>query len=113
VIYEIRTAPSIAIDSTLDLVHDNPKSAKALLDYLRKEFPLVDLTILRDGAVLTDAELDAEMKSYDIQCTMQDASRLPSTYRHGRGSHTDDVATGADGNPAKVWGPENPEDRYE
>jgi hypothetical protein len=112
-IYEIKTTPKSDIESDFDLVHDNPKSAKSVLDYLRREFPLVDFTILRDGAISTDTELDADMKSYDIQCTIEDACRLPSTYRHGRGSETDDVTTGADGKPAKVWGPENPLDRYE
>ncbi len=93
--------------------YDNPHLAKRELVDLRKQFPGDDFAVLRDGTKLTDDQLDDEIKDYEIQEVREDASRLPATYRPGRGSERDDVALGIDGNPTKVWGPDNPEDRYE
>ena len=112
-LYEIEGLPQIHVSGDFEGVYDNPKSAKSDLDYLRKQFPGVNLAILRDGVKLTKGELDADIKSYEIQTVREETSRLPSTYRHGRGTERDDVAVGVDGNPTKVWGPDNPEDRYE
>jgi hypothetical protein len=38
---------------------------------------------------------------------------FPSTYRRGWSNTTDEIAKGPDGNPTKVWDPENPEDRFD
>jgi len=50
---------------------------------------------------------------HEIGQIFREATKLPSTYTHGLGHESDDVAIGPDGEPTKVRGPENPEDRYE
>jgi hypothetical protein len=50
---------------------------------------------------------------HEIGRAFEEETKLPSTYRRGLGRETDDVAEGPSGEPTKVWGPENPEDRYE
>jgi hypothetical protein len=57
-------------------------------------------------------EVDKRAQSKDIRSVIEEETRLPSTHQHGFGSQTDDVATGADGQPTKVPGPDNPEDRF-
>lgn len=57
-------------------------------------------------------KVDKGIESSDIQSVIEAETRLPSTYRHGLGHGTDDIATGADGEPTKVCGPDNPEDLY-
>jgi hypothetical protein len=111
--YEIQVISRTPLPSDLDLVHDNPRSAKCIYDDLRKQFPQAQLAILKDGVSLAEAELDSDIESYDIQTVREEALRIPPTYRRGRGTESDDVATGVDGNPTKVWGPDNPEDRYD
>ena len=112
-IYQITGLSGILAPSDIDGAYDNPKSAKSDLMYLRSRFPDAALSILKDGVGLSDDELDAEIESYEIQAVRKEATQLPGTYRHGRGAESDDVALGGDGNPTKVWGPRNPEDRYE
>lgn len=111
--YEIQVPPQTDIPSDIDLVYDNPKSAKIDLEYMRTRLPDGKFVVLRDGKELTGAQLDADVKSFEIQSVREEATRLPPTYRHGRGVESDDVAIGFDGKPAKVWGPDNPEDRFE
>jgi hypothetical protein len=112
-VYKIAGPSKLSPTPDVDGIYDNPKSARSDLAYLEKQYPKADFVILKDEVKLSHAELDAEVESYDIQAERQESCRLPSTYRPGKGSHTDDVAIGVDGNPTKVWGPENPEDRYE
>jgi hypothetical protein len=112
-LYEIQVISQTPLPSDIDLLHDNPRSAKCVSDYLRKQFPQAQLTVFRDGVKLAAAELDGDIESYDIQTVREEASRIPPTYRRGGGAESDDVATGIDGNPTKVWGPDNPEDRYD
>ena len=57
-------------------------------------------------------EVDKGTKSDDIQSIIEAETRFPSTYRHGLGHETDDIATGVDGEPTKVWGPDNPDDLH-
>lgn len=111
--YEITGLSRISPPSDVDGIYDNPKSAKVDLEYLRRSFPWVDFAILRDGTKLTEAQLVADIESYEIQAFIEDETKLPATYRRGLGHRTDDVATGPDETPVKVWGPENPEDRHE
>jgi len=54
--------------------------------------------------------VDKVIRSREVESVIEDATRLPSTYRRGYGS--DDVAEGIDGLPTKVDRPENPEDTY-
>jgi len=112
-VYEIQVPPQTTVLPDLDLIYDNPKSAKSELDYLLKKLPEAALVILRDGIEVSEAELNADIKSYEIQSVREAAARIPATYRRGRGSESDDVATGLDGKPTKVWAPDNPEDRYD
>jgi hypothetical protein len=112
-VYEIQVISGTPPPSDIDLVHDNPRSVKCVFDYLRKEFPDAQFVVLRDGVRVAKAELDHDIESYDIQTVREEASHIPSTYRRGRGAERDDIATGIDGHPTKVWGPENPEDRYD
>jgi len=112
-VYEIVGVSQLGALNDVDGVYDNPKAAKCDLDSLRKQFPGADLAVAKDGVKLSEAELDAAIESYDIQAVREKESRLPATYRHGRGTEKDDVATDADGNPTKVWGPDNPDNRYD
>jgi hypothetical protein len=111
--YEIAGLSEISAPSDVDGIYDNPKSAKVDLEYLRKTFPWADFAILRNGTKLTEAELVADIESYEIQAFVEAETKLPATYRHGLGHRTDDIAIGPNENPVKVWGPENPEDRHE
>ncbi len=111
-VYKITGVPQGELPPDVEGDYDNAKSAKCHLDHLRKRFPEIDLVILKDGLKLTDIELDADVKPYEIQTEREEACRLPSTYRHGWGGERDDVAIGTDGTPAKVWRPDNPEDEY-
>jgi hypothetical protein len=112
-VYEITGLSHDEVPPDDDLSYENPELAKSDLAYLRKKFPGRDFGILRDGVKITDAELDAEINSSDIQAVIEESTRLPGTYRPGKGTERDDVAIGPDGHPTKVWGPKNPDDRYE
>jgi hypothetical protein len=57
-------------------------------------------------------EVDERFKSQETQSVIEQEIRLPSTHCHGLGHQADDVAAGRDGQPKKVPGPENPEDRF-
>ena len=94
-VYEIQVPPQMDVPSDLDLVYDNPKSAKADLDYLRRRFPEADLVISKDGVQLTESELVADVKSYEIQSVRDEATRIPATYRRGRGTESDDAFPGS------------------
>lgn len=111
--YEITGLSQVEVPPDIDGVYDNPKSANSDLRHLRRKFPGKNFDILRDGLKLTDAELDADIKSFEIQAVIEKSTQLPATYRPGRGTESDDVATGIDGNPVNVRGPDNPEDRYD
>ena len=97
----------------IDGVYEDLRAAKVDLDYLRKLHPEIPFSITKDGVKLTDSELVAELRNFDIDTVMESQSRLPSTYRRGGGHERDDVAIGKDGQPTKVWGPDNPEDRHD
>jgi len=58
------------------------------------------------------AEVDKRLKSQDIRSVIEQETQLPTTHRSAFGSHSDDVAMGADGKATKVPAPENPEDRF-
>ena len=111
--YEIQVPPQTDIPSDIDLVYDNPKSAKIDLEYLRTRLPGVEFVVFKDHKELTEAQLDADVRSFEIQSVREEATRIPPTYRRGRGVESEDVAIGVDGKPAKVWAPDNPEDRFE
>ncbi len=86
-------------------------------DTIDTQFVLRGLFLTREAALeaalsVGKREVDKGIKSSDIQSVVEAETRLPSTYRHGLGHGTDDIATGADGKPTKVWGPDNPEDLY-
>ncbi|OFV91127.1 MAG: hypothetical protein A3H28_06805 [Acidobacteria bacterium RIFCSPLOWO2_02_FULL_61_28] len=112
-VYEIQVPPRTDIPSDIDLVYENAKSAKIDFEHLRRLRPGVKFVVLKDGKELTEAQLDADVESCEIQSVREEATRIPPTYRRGRGVESDDVAIGIDGKPAKVWGPDNPEDRFE
>lgn len=57
-------------------------------------------------------EVDKSIKSQDIHSVIERETQLPATHKHGFGHEADDVAIGIDGQPTKVPGPENPEDRF-
>jgi hypothetical protein len=108
--YEITQLPRLSPKPDVEGIYDNPKSAKSVLAYLRMEFRGKQFDILRDGVKITDAELDADIESFDIQAVREESARLPGNYRRGWGTERDDLAIGPDGRPAKVWAPPNPED---
>ncbi len=56
--------------------------------------------------------IDKGFKSRDVQSVIEKETQLPSTHRHGLGHQADDVPVTIDGQPTKVPGPENPEDRF-
>lgn len=111
--YEIRVRSGQDVLGDPDELHDDPRSALRELEYLRKQFPSAQFEILRDGVVITEAQLNLEITSFEIGSVREETSRMPSTYRHGRGTGHDDVAESPDGTPVKVWGPDNPEDRFD
>jgi len=79
--------------------------------FFRGVFPTREAALT--AAVLTGKrEIDKGIQHSEIPAIIAAATRLPSTYRHGFGHETDDVAAGANGQPTKVWGPDNPEDIY-
>jgi hypothetical protein len=112
-IYEIQVPPGITVPPDLDLVYDNPRSALKDLQELQASFPHSKFDILRDAALLSASELAADLKSYEIAQLIDASCELPSTYRRGWSITTDEVAKGPDGNPTKVWDPENPEDHFD
>ena len=112
-VYEIQVPPKTDIPSDIELVYDNAKSANIDLEHLRRRHPGVKFVVLKDGKELTEAQLDADVKSFEIQSIREKATRIPPTYRRGRGVESDDVGIGADGKPVKVWAPDIPEDRFE
>jgi hypothetical protein len=81
--------------------------------FLLKEVFPTKVVALEAGFAVGKREVEKRMRSNDIQVVLDQATHLPSTHRHGLGHNTDDVAVGADGQPTKVPGPENPEDRFE
>jgi hypothetical protein len=56
--------------------------------------------------------VDKAAESHEIQSIIKAETQLPSTYRHGLGRVTDDVASAPGRGPVKVSGPDNPEDLY-
>lgn len=78
---------------------------------LRGEFPTREAA-LASAMATGKREVDKRSLAVDIASVIQQETRLPSTHRHGFGSHIDDVAQGADGMPTKVPTPENPDDRF-
>lgn len=111
-VYEIQVHSGPDVLSDPDDLHDNPRSAKQEFEYFRRQFPKAQLVILRDDLIITEAQLDADVTSFEIDTVREATSEVPSTYRHGRGTESDDVAISVDG-PVKVWGPDNPEDRFD
>ncbi len=77
----------------------------------KEKFPTKDAA-LEAGLAIGKREVEKRIRSMDIQTVIDQATHLPSTHRHGSGHSTDDVAAGVDGQPTKVPGPENPEDRF-
>ena len=112
-IYEITGFSHISLHVDVDGIYDNPKSVKSDLEFLRRQVPGITGGIVRDGVQITDCELDADIESHEIETVREEGCRLPATYRRGYGTRQDDVAAGADGSPKRVWGPDNPEDRYD
>jgi hypothetical protein len=110
--YEITVPHGLTLPDDLELIHDNPQSAKEALLELQTYFPNAQFPILRDGTQLGSNELDADIESYEIGLTREGSCQLPTTYRRGWSNTTDEIAKGPDGNPTKVWDPENPEDRF-
>jgi hypothetical protein len=111
--YEIRVPTGVTPPPDLDLAYDNPNSAKEDLQELQSLFPQAEFEIFRDGTPLTPSQLAADLTSYEIGQVIRASCELPSTFRRGWSNTTDEVATGPDGNPTKVWDPENPEDRFD
>ena len=81
--------------------------------FLLKEVFPTEETALRAAWIMGKREVDKLVKSHDIHSVMEQETQLPSTHRHGLGHQADDVASGSDGKPTKVPGPENPEDRFD
>jgi len=111
--YEITGLTQEGDKPEVEGVYDNPKLVKADLEYLRKAFPRKSFRITRDGEELTEGQLQSAINAFDIEAVIQESTRLPANYRRGKGTEQDDVAIGSDGNPTKVWAPDNPEDCYE
>jgi hypothetical protein len=68
---------------------------------------------LKAGLGVGKREIEKRIRSLDIESVIEKETQLPSTHRHGLGHRTDDVAAGVDGQPTKVPGPENPDDRFD
>lgn len=81
--------------------------------FLLKEVFPTEEAALRAALIVGKRQVDKLIKSDDIHSVMEQQTRLPSTHRHGLGHRADDVASGSDGQPTKVPGPENPEDRFD
>lgn len=107
--YEIIRISDFNRPTDIDGIYDNPESARIDLEDIRKKYPGRSFGIRKDGAILTDSELNRDI---DIQEARSESIRLPASYRTGRATDRDDVALGIDGNPTVVWAPDNPEDRY-
>lgn len=75
--------------------------------FIKGIFPSRDAAL--NAALMTGRR---EVDKRDIHSVIADETQLPSTHRPGFGHRADDVAVGADGQPTKVPGPENPEDRF-
>ena len=79
--------------------------------FVQGKFPTEQAAL--DAALASGKRVvDKAEKSREIQSVIAAETRLPSTYRHGLGHTTDDVATAPGRGPVKVSGPDNPEDRY-
>jgi hypothetical protein len=112
-IYQIDIPLGLSVSSDFDFFYDNPKAVKENLQELQMSYPRVKFQILREGTLLSDKELEADIESYEIALVREDWCQLPSTYRRGWSNTSDEVAKGSDGAPTKVWDPENPEDRFD
>ena len=55
-------------------------------------------------------EVGEAFQSYEIPTPLDVETRLSFTYRRGLGHSTDEIATGGEGKPTKVW---EPEDSYQ
>lgn len=110
-IYEIRLTPELNVSDDIELFHDNPISAHEVFNDLRKQYGDDDVIILRDDIEITVAQLASDIQSNEIHSAFEEDCRLPSTFRRGRGSDSD-LGIGADGGPAAVWKPKNPEDVF-
>ena len=78
---------------------------------LRGSFP-TEQAALEAAVRAGKHKVDEGIRSHDIRSLIEEETQLPSTYRHGLGHQTDDVAAGVNGSPTKVAGPDNPEDLY-
>jgi len=112
-VYQIKVLSAIALPEESSPINSDPESAYSDLQYMQERFPGARLTILRDGVEITESQLRADIESWEIQKTMEESTRLPSTYRRGWGTQHDDIAQTADGDTARVWKPPNPDDRFE
>lgn len=81
--------------------------------YLQERFQSRDSAIAAALAEGRRKIAEGFSPNLEIQADIENASKLPMTYRHGLGHQSDDVAIGPGDGPVKVWGPDNPEDRYE
>lgn len=111
--YKIITTEGLCIPSDVELVHDNPKSLDEALRELSRLFPKIECAVCRDGAPVSRADRFADLKSYEINQAREAESQLPSTHRRGTGAPSDEITIAPDGNPTSVWGPDNPEDRFD
>ncbi|MGZ5436763.1 MAG: hypothetical protein ACXWID_04295 [Pyrinomonadaceae bacterium] len=91
---------------------DNPCEAQDAFQSLCERFGSGAITLMRDNCPITEAQLAADIESYEIQMVREAATQLPSTYRHARG-RDGDLGIGTDGYPHLVDKPPNPEDNYE
>ncbi len=78
---------------------------------LKERFPTKEAA-LEAGFAVGKREVEKRIRSMDIQAVIDQATHLPSTHQRGLGHSTDDIAVDVDGQPTKVPGPENPEDRF-
>jgi hypothetical protein len=109
-IYEI-VLPRHIDDAHFELASDNPHEILETLRALRKQFPQVEPTILRDDLAVDIDDVAADGESYDIQATREQETQLPPTFRDGRTGDSD-LGSGTDGERHGVWRPKNPEDDF-
>lgn len=109
IVLESKGRDDLAVD--LDTVHDNPKDVIRVREVLVARGAVVS-HITRNGVALDEAELSADLESYEISLSKEDDTKLRPTYRRGRGERADHGET-SDGRQVPVWRPPNPEDRFD
>jgi hypothetical protein len=75
-IYEILLPSGIKPSPDHELIHDNPISAKEMVDELHATHTRAKFSVLRDGLALSPDESDGHVEFFEIASVREDACRF-------------------------------------